>query len=97
LSARAKFGLSREISGILFRMKKNDRRGGPVSKIVMAALVLASTAGFVSGLSRTVVSEDGLPGWFLVRELFARSLPGQLITTFVSSNSSAPRPVNTVR
>lgn len=88
---------SRKFPAVLSRMKKNDRRsGGPVSKIVMAALVLASTAGFVSGLSRNVFNDDagGLPGWVYVRELFSASLPGQLMAAVTAANHpAAPRSV----
>jgi len=88
---------SEKVPAVLSRMKKNDRRGGPVSKMVMAALVLASTAGFVSGLSRNVFNDDGgLPGWVYVRELFSGSLPGQLIAGVTAANHPAP-PRNVTR
>jgi autotransporter-associated beta strand protein len=93
---------SQKFPAVLSRMKKNDRRGGPVSKMVMAALVLASTAGFVSGLSRNVFNDDGLPGWVYVRGLFASSLPGQMIAAVTDSNHSvvprsAARSISPVR
>src|SRR5215212_3798272 len=53
-------------------MKKNPRRGGPVSKMVMGALVLATTAGFVSGLTRNASPTQGDSSvWGFVQRFFA--------------------------
>jgi autotransporter-associated beta strand protein len=52
-------------------MKKPTRRDGPVSKIVMAALVLTATAGFVSGLTRNGPADGGDSSvWSYVQRFF---------------------------
>jgi len=77
-------------------MKKNYRRGGPVSKMVMAGLVLATTVGFVSGLTRNVSSSaDGDSSvWSYVQRFFDG--PYANPTVAAQSDQSAARKAQTV-
>ena len=78
-------------------MKKPNRRGGPASKMVMAGLVLATTVGFVSGLTRNVSSADGDSSvWSYVQSFFDGPYGNRKIAT-QSDQSAAPRTQSVTR